>query len=93
MYIRGIKQVRTSGNGYSTVKYDANGNILIQTKAARKARNKVIEAEKAKNKNKNKWKKLKNKFENTCSICHQDVSIGEEILWNINSKKIKHVIH
>jgi hypothetical protein len=33
-----IKQVRTRRNTYSTVKYDINGNLLIETKAARKAR-------------------------------------------------------
>jgi hypothetical protein len=38
MIIRGVKQVRTGGNRYSTVQYDNDGNIILQTKAARKAR-------------------------------------------------------
>jgi hypothetical protein len=38
MIIRGVKQVRTGGNRYSAVEYDNNGNIILQTKAARKAR-------------------------------------------------------
>ncbi|MEY4332026.1 MAG: hypothetical protein RLZZ196_764 [Bacteroidota bacterium] len=33
-----IKQVRSRDNRYSTVQYDSNGNIILQTKAARKAR-------------------------------------------------------
>jgi len=98
MLIRGVKQVRTSGNRYSTVRYDKDGNILLETKAARKARNKAIEAQRAKNKNKKKsdktkWRKLLNKYENTCCICHQVVLVGEEIFWNTKSKRIKHVIH
>lgn len=97
MYVRGIKQVRTSGNAYSTVRYDGNGNILIETKAARKARNKAAAKAKAieknkKNSNKKQWKQLLNKFENTCSICNEVIPVGEEILWNVKTKKIKHVI-
>lgn len=38
-----FKQVRTKRNTYSTVKYDINGNLLIQTKAARKARAQAME--------------------------------------------------
>lgn len=98
MYYRGVKQVRTSSNAYSTVRYDKDGNILLETKAARKARNKAMQAARAKNKNKKKsdktkWKKLTNKFENSCCICHQQVLVGEEIFWNIKSKRIKHVVH
>ncbi len=33
-----IKQVRSRDNRYSTVQYDQDGNIILQTKAARKAR-------------------------------------------------------
>jgi hypothetical protein len=36
-----IKQVRSKDNRYSTVEYDKDGNILLQTKAARKARAKA----------------------------------------------------
>ena len=43
-----IKQVRSKDNRYSTVEYDQNGNILLQTKAARKARAKAKQ-EKLKN--------------------------------------------
>jgi len=43
-----LKQVRSKDNRYSTVEYDQNGNILLQTKAARKARAKVKQ-EKLKN--------------------------------------------
>jgi hypothetical protein len=43
-----IKQVRSKDNRYSTVEYDQNGNIILQTKAARKAR---AEARKQKLKN------------------------------------------
>ena len=33
-----IKQVRTRRNTYSTVRYDNDGNLILQTKAAKKAR-------------------------------------------------------
>lgn len=93
MYVRGIKQVRTSSNSYSTVRYDGNGNILIDTKAARKARAKAKAINKnKKNSNKKQWKQLLNKFENTCSICNEVIPVGEEILWNVKTKKIKHVV-
>jgi len=59
MYYRGVKQVRTARNAYSTVRYDKDGNILLETKAARKARNKAMEAARAKNKNKKKSNKKK----------------------------------
>jgi len=36
-----IKQVRSKDNRYSTVEYDKDGNIILQTKAARKARAKA----------------------------------------------------
>lgn len=36
-----IKQVRSKDNRYSTVEYDKDGNILLQTKAAIKARAKA----------------------------------------------------
>lgn len=39
-----IKQVRSRDNRYSTVQYDQNGNIILQTKAARKARGKALQA-------------------------------------------------
>lgn len=39
-----IKQVRSRDNRYSTVQYDKDGNIILQTKAAIKARNKAKEA-------------------------------------------------
>lgn len=43
-----LKQVRSKDNRYNTVQYDQNGNIILQTKAARKAR---AEATKQKLKN------------------------------------------
>ena len=43
-----LKQVRSKDNRYSTVEYDQDGNIILQTKAARKAR---AEARKEKQKN------------------------------------------
>ena len=95
-----IKQVRTRGNSFSAVQYDKDGNIILQTKAARKARAEARKASAAKqaiekNKkksNKKQWKELSNKFENTCSVCNKTVAIGEKILWNVKTKKIKHMI-
>lgn len=49
-----LKQVRSKDNRYSTVEYDQNGNIILQTKAARKARAEARKKEQA------KQQKLKN---------------------------------
>jgi len=43
-----IKQVRSKDNRYSTVEYDNDGNIILQTKAARKARAEARKKEEAK---------------------------------------------
>jgi hypothetical protein len=43
-----LKQVRSKDNRYSTVEYDKDGNIILQTKAARKARAEERKKEEAK---------------------------------------------
>jgi hypothetical protein len=149
-----IKQVRTKRNTYSAVQYDNNGNLLIQTKAAKKARAKVKEqqikctaltkkkkpcpnlvdawrngtlchvhdsngkfkqqvqvkrkiyketndkqlakaaiANKNKKVNTNKWRKLTSKYENVCVECNGRIYAGEQILWHIKTKQVKHVTH
>ena len=43
-----LKQVRSKDNRYSTVEYDNDGNIILQTKAAKKARAEERKKEEAK---------------------------------------------
>lgn len=149
-----IKQVRTKRNTYSAVQYDNNGNLLIQTKAAKKARAeakkelikctaltkknkpcpnlvdawrngtlchihdpngkfkqqvqvkrkiyketndkqlaKAAIANNNKKPNTNKWRKLTNKYEALCVVCHGTIYAGEQILWHIKTKQVKHVSH
>lgn len=154
MFIRGVKQVRTGRNTYSGVRYDTNGNIILQTKAAKKARaeakkeltkctaltkkkkpcpnlvdawrtgtlchvhdpngkfkqqvqvkrkiyketnNKQLANEAIANINKKtytyRWRKLTNKYEAFCVVCHGKIYAGEQILWHIKTKQVKHVKH
>lgn len=154
-----IKQVRTKRNTYSAVEYDKNGNLLIQTKAAKKARAEARKKEELKptikctaltkkkkpcpnlveswrngtlchvhdpngkfkqqvqvkrkiyketndkqlakaaianhdkKVNPNKWRKLISKYENVCVECHGKIYAGEQILWHIKTKQVKHVTH
>jgi hypothetical protein len=81
-----IKQVRTKGNSFSTVRYDSDGNILTP------ARKKELAKKTTKNNVKGpKWIKIVSQYVNTCSVCNDKIFIGKEMLWNKKHKKTKHV--
>jgi hypothetical protein len=79
-----IKQVRTKGNSFSTVRYDKDGNILTPSRVRELARNKRKEAKS------DKWVKITTQFYGTCSVCNGRILIGTQILWNKKSKQTKH---
>jgi len=79
-----IKQVRTKGNSFSTVRYDKDGNILTPSRLRELARNKRKEAKS------DKWVKITTQFYGTCSVCNGRILIGTQILWNKKSKQTKH---
>ena len=83
-----IKQVRTKGNSFNTVKYDSAGNILTPE------RKKELKALSKKKKNKKikapKWIKIVCKYDGSCCVCNTKMLIGTEILWNKKTKRTKH---
>ena len=37
------------------------------------------------------WKKLVAKFDGKCIKCNEKINSGDEILWNLKTKEVKHV--
>ena len=82
-----IKQVRTKNNTYSTVQYDADGNILTPAR-----RRELRKLNKNKPKQNGKWIRIFSQFQGVCFICTEKIYPGTEILWNKKNKKTKHVV-
>lgn len=83
-----IKQVRTKGNSFSTVRYDSAGNILTP---ARKKELKQTPKKSYKASTKGpKWMKIVSQYSGTCLVCNGEIPPGTEILWNKKNKKTKH---
>jgi hypothetical protein len=85
-----VKQVRTKSNRYSTVKYDSAGNILTPSRK-RELKKLAKKPSKKHSKGGPKWVKIVSKFNGTCCVCNNIISVGIDILWNKKNKKTKHV--
>ena len=86
-----VKQVRTKSNRYSTVKYDSTGNILTPSRK-RELKKLAKKHPKKHPKGGPKWVKIVSKFNGTCCVCNNTISVGIDILWNKKNKNIKHVV-
>ena len=81
-----VKQVRTKNNTYTTVRYDSAGNILTPK------RRKQLKKLSKKNNKKSKWVKIVSKYDSKCCVCYNIILADTEVLWNINNKKIRHLL-
>jgi len=81
-----VRQVRTKNNRFNTVQYDSAGNILTPSR-----KRELKKLAKKHPKGGPKWVKIISQYSGTCCVCHNNMLIGKEMLWNKKNKKTKHI--